>query len=357
MFPTLDATWIGAAGENAPWGQCHLGGYLYVALWINPGQVKKIDPATMTTVATWTGAVNQVGGRPLGTDGTYIYVGVTSGAMWDSPSRVVKINPATMTTVGEWVGEVIGWHDQSNPEAIIYDAPYIYVTININGGVARVVKIDPVTMTTVSVWDGVGIQYSAKGLTIFGNHLYVPCSDVPARIVKVDKATMATVSEWVGDISDGGYIEGLIWGVTNDGTYLYGATYDYGESAPLRLIKIDVATMTTIDKYIGDAQEWLAYSCIYDSFNNHIFIGTYGYPNDVIIRVDPSTMTRVDRWVSAGSYHALWGFSISTYPKYLFASLWTSGSVLKFSLTSPPPPPSAGGGSGALAGLGKILMG
>lgn len=361
MFPTLEATWTGAVGESSPWGQCYLDGYLYVALWWpDPGKVIKIDPATMTTVDSWTGTANQRAARPLETDGTYIYVGVSSaGGRWVPPSRVVKIDPATMATAGEWIGEDPPpvWPDQCNPEKIVYDAPYIYVTINFNGcdRNARLVKIDPATMTTVDQWDGIAIQYEAKGLTIFDNYAYVPCSSTPARIVKVDKVTMATVSEWVGDVSgpDAGYIEGLIWGVTNDGTYLYAATYDYGETNPLRLIRIDVATMTTIDKYQGDADERMAYSCIYESVNNHIYIGTSGTPKDTIVRIDPSTMTKVDRWVGAGSDHGIRDFSISN-PEYLFASIWISpGSALKFGLLGAP----AKGGSSALLLFAKMLMG
>lgn len=403
MFPTLEATWTGAVGENASYGQCYLDGYLYVVVWATPGKVIKIDPAIMTTVDSWTGTANQVSSRYVETDGTYIYVGCSSaGGMWVPPSRVVKIDPTTMTTVGEWIGEDPPpvWPDQCNPEKIVYDGTNIYVIINFNGCArsARLVKIDPTTMMTIGQWDGVGIQYGALGLTLFGNYAYVSCSDVPARIVKVDKATMTTISEWVGDISDGGWIEGLIWGLTNDGTYLYAATYDYMEESPLRLIKIDVATMTSLDKYIGDPDEMLGISCIYESVNNHVYIGPYGYPNDTIVRVDPSTMTKVDRWMRTGDYHTIMDFSISSNPKYLFASLWTSpGSVLKFELPgptstptptptatatptptptptltptptptptltptptpTPTPPPEAKGGSGTLLPLAKMLMG
>jgi len=350
VFPALEATWTGAVGEHSTWGQCYLDGYLYVALWIDPGKVIKIDPSTMTTVDSWTGAANQVGARPLETDGTYLYVGVASGPMWDAPSRIVKINPATMTTVAEWVGTCI-MPTQCNPERIIYDAPNIYVAININGGLARVVKINPATMTTVDEWNSV-IATRAKGLTLFDDYFYVPDGSGPAIIEKVNKNTMAYVSHWTGDMADGGSIEGLVWGVTNDGTHLYAATYDTGESNPLRLIKIDVSTMTTVDKYQGDADEWLAYSCIYDSVNNHIYIGTYGWPKDIIVRVDPTTMTKVDRWEGAGNSHNMWDFSISN-PEYLFASIWiTPGSALKFELPVP-----AKGGSSPLLLFAKMLMG
>lgn len=362
MFPTLEATWTGDAGEFYTKGVCYLDGYVYAPLWEDPGRLIKIDAATMTKVDEWIGTANQVAARCVETDGAFLYVGCSSaGGMWENPSRVVKINPATMTTVDEWVGEDPPpvWPDQGNPERITYDGTYIYVTIGFNmpSRAARLVKIDPATMATVGQWDGVGAQYTSFGHTMFDDYAYVSCGSVPARVAKVDKTTMTTVGEWVGDISDGGWIEGLVFDVTNDGTYVYAGTYDYLESLvdPTRLIKIDPATMTTVSKYQGAADELFCMSTFH--YNGQVFMGLLYYPHSMILRIDTATMTKVDRWEDVATEYTGAGFALGN-PKFLYAGLWGGiggqlAKVIKFELPGLP----SKGGSSALLLFAKMLMG
>ena len=74
-------------------------GDIFAGLNTTPASAVKIDPATMSTVASWVGAAGEDECDGLYHDGAFLYAGLDTFR-----AAVVKINPATMSTVAAWVG-------------------------------------------------------------------------------------------------------------------------------------------------------------------------------------------------------------------------------------------------------------
>lgn len=347
MFPTVDATWTGAGGENYLYGACYLNGYLYVSLWLTPAKVIKIDPATMATVDSWTGAADEKGCRKITHDGTYLYVGTCNTGYAVPPCRVIKIDPSTMTKVSRWTGETYP-SGQSNPERLICDDTYLYALEYIISGSykARVTKINKSTMVTDTEWNSAA-NYKGYDMTLMGDILYVSDSAQPANIEKVNKNTMTTVSgTWVGDDAD---IEGIVWALTNDGTNIYASTYDWTENDPTRLIKINPSTMATISKYLGSATEICCFSCTY--INPYVYMGLTDWsPTRQILQINPTTMTRVSKYDQAATDRYVYEI-VAGNPSYIYAGVFAAPSlILKLEV-----PSSTKASSSALPIFAKIL--
>jgi DNA-binding beta-propeller fold protein YncE len=127
--------------------------------------VVKIDPATMTTVLTWTGSPdNQANCKKVTGDGTHIYA--AHACSWNF-GPLSKIDPLTMTTVSTWFPE----SDQYNTYDVAFDGTYLYAALSMTP--AKVSKIDPATLTTVSVWTGASGQNLARAIIPYKDNIYL----------------------------------------------------------------------------------------------------------------------------------------------------------------------------------------
>jgi hypothetical protein len=158
------------------------GAYVYIGLyhWIpQPGQVVKIDPATMTTILTWTGTYKQNSYQTLALDCSYLYCGLYN----PTPTKIVKVDPATMTTIMTWVGT-----SNDAPRGLLYAGTSLYA--GIFASPAQVFKINAVTMATIDNWVGASGQdfTSDQGLAFDGTSLYTSLATYPAQVCKIDPA-------------------------------------------------------------------------------------------------------------------------------------------------------------------------
>ena len=268
--------------EECATGFCLLeaGGFLYVGTGAFSGDhdfVVKVDPATMLTVARWSGAPGEQAVLGLAYDGTFLYA-----SLGTSPAIVIKINPATMTTVAEWTG---GAGDNSGDE-IDYDGTFLYVALSVNPGV--LVKINPSTMLEVSRWTGAAGQQFATAVLCHGGVVYVSLNSNPGQVVKLNPATMLPVSTWVGAAGENG-----AQSLTFMGTNLYVAIYQPGTGL---VVKIDPATMLTVSEWVGDGiDEYNAASVTHDGLS--IYCGLDTFPS-VVAKIDPATMLETDRYIA-----------------------------------------------------------
>jgi hypothetical protein len=161
------------------------GGYLYVAknnyLGFVPGGCDKIDPSDMTLADSF----NESGqaGTCLDYDGTYILLGLNS-----DPGELVRINPATMAEVDRWTGA----GGQTNVISVTHDGTYYYVVME-DG---TIVQINPATMTTVQsgtpVSDCVKIKY-------LNSKLYAIAASIPGYLVQLDPSDLSVLDYWEDD--------------------------------------------------------------------------------------------------------------------------------------------------------------
>jgi hypothetical protein len=169
------------------------GTYIYAGLMLTPGQVVQIDPATMTTVATWTGAPGEDIIAAITHDGSYIYAGGQDNEISPMLAKVVKIDPATMTGVSTWTGAP----GQNQCYALDFDGTHIYAGLYTSP--ALVMKINPATMVTVSSWMGDTGQDNCYSLAHDGINIYAGLFNWPTQIIQIDPATMTTLARWVGE--------------------------------------------------------------------------------------------------------------------------------------------------------------
>jgi hypothetical protein len=134
------------------------GTYLYLGLDMSTATVLKIDPATLTTVATWTGATGENFAMGMEWDGANIYVGTET-----APAKLIKIDPATMATVYTYTAP-------TNFRAmyeLVYDSNYIYAGGDLGAlsETGAILKIG--TLAIVDGW-GAGQASSGSGLSFIG---------------------------------------------------------------------------------------------------------------------------------------------------------------------------------------------
>lgn len=154
---------------------CHDGEYLYAGLMnaddYYEGRVYKINPSTMWNMGYWSG-YNQYTPYAIAGDGTYIYV-----ALYSSPARVVKVNRATMTTVAMWTGE----SGQENCGGICVNNGRLFVGLRTSP--VWVIEIDPATMETIHAWQGESGYNVVNGLE--ADFIYAALATNPGKIIKL----------------------------------------------------------------------------------------------------------------------------------------------------------------------------
>ena len=242
--------WTGEAGDLSAVDVVTDHEHFYVGIFTAPAKVMKIDPSTMATVATWTGASGEDYCSSITFDGTYIYVGLQRG--FAEPCRIVKINPSTMATVATWTGAA----GENNIARLTFDGTYIYA--GIAESPAKVIKINTSTMATVATWTGAAGENDCSDLAFDGIYIYAGLNIIPGQVKKINPSTMATVATWTGAAG-----KELCEGLTFDGTYIYAGLYLF----PVEIVKINPSTMATISIWTGAAGE--------NYCNNLTFDGTY----------------------------------------------------------------------------------
>lgn len=273
--------WAGAAGQDSCRAQVYQDPYLYAGLYTRPAQVVQINPLTMATVATWTGAgATESWPRALVSDGTYIYVALNT-----IPALVIKIDPSTMTTVRTWRGGVL--EDQGG--ALTFHGTSLY--LGLIRTPAMVIEIEPVTMTTVSRWTGAAGQNLCHALRSDGTYLYAGLYLSPAQVVKIDPAGMTTVATWTGDLLDV-----LCSALAVRGSYVYAGLW----SNPVRVVKISSSTMLTDSRFTGEVGQWQCGALEFGP--DYLCVGT----NNVamrLIRLNYETMEVQVTWRAALGYN------------------------------------------------------
>lgn len=277
--------WTGAAGQNQVWGIATDERFIYVAIFIAPATVIKIDPITMKTVRTWVHtSADQTYAVACDTKG-HLFVGLKKAA--SATSDVIMVDTATMTTVpGKTWDAPVGANDISR---IICDGRYIYAacynTIALPpGNQGRVYRIDPTTtpMTTVATWIGAAGQHLIAEMVSDGTNLYITTGDVPSQIVQISKATMLTVANYVYGIPS-------FSGLAFDGHFLWGLTTD-------RVIrKLDPAGLVFLTQIILPITLVTTYAVGFDFDGQFLYVGTHDSPGD-IMQVDPNTLSVIDEY-------------------------------------------------------------
>jgi hypothetical protein len=177
--------WVGASGQNSAKGIAYSGGYLFTGLYVTPARAVKIDPATMTTLLTWTPSGHSFCfGMVYG--GSYLFISESR-----APAQVAKIDPSNMTTVATWVGA----SQQNNGRWLAYDGTFIFCVLNNAGFAGKCAKINASTMVTSLIWTGGAGQTLPVPIIYAAGYVYVGSGGTgpPAQVCKIDPATMTTV--------------------------------------------------------------------------------------------------------------------------------------------------------------------
>ncbi|TCL74252.1 hypothetical protein EDC14_1004190 [Hydrogenispora ethanolica] len=250
------------------WAVAFDGTYLYASVNGNPSSFVKIDPTTMTIIAS----LAFVGNETFNTlifDGTYLYSTSTK-------FRFIKINPITMTIVGEFDFTSEGAYIFS----LAFDGKHLYAGLATQP--AKIVKIDPEAMTkvgdTLTITDG----NSCAGLVFDGTYLYAGLISSPLKVVKINPATMTKVATFTA-ASDENRCNALFF----DGTYLYVGS----NTQPAKIIKIDPVTMIKVGATLSLATgEDYCGPITFDGVS--LYVGLRTSPAK-LVKIDPATMTKV----------------------------------------------------------------
>lgn len=260
---TADGTYSGPATVNAA---AFGGGFLFIS---DGSTVRKIDPATMTQLASYTGHANNVESLEYGQDGN-LYSGDGGGVLH-------KIEPSTMSSSGSFT---------ESPRAVSLawgDDGFVYV-----GEIDAILrKIDPATMTQSDIFDGAD-TYRINAVA-YGTDGFVYAGTNGSGVIKIDPSIMAKSADYTSEPT----IRSLAFGT--DGN-LYSGTND-------NVKKIDPSTMTGVGAFgnssTGDALAFGADGFLYS-----------GGTDNAVRKIDPADMTEADSVTLASDVRAL-AFNIS----------------------------------------------
>jgi hypothetical protein len=90
--------WIGEVGQTYCYAVAYDGVYIYAGLYTSPAKVIKIDPATMTTVDSWSDGSTVL---DLHVGGDYFYAGLNI-----SPARVYQFGTEAPAASPKAVGSI-----------------------------------------------------------------------------------------------------------------------------------------------------------------------------------------------------------------------------------------------------------
>jgi DNA-binding beta-propeller fold protein YncE len=236
-------TWTGEAGEGPADSITGDSNYIYVYL-SGGNRIKKIDKATMTTVATFTPSGYNVG--PVYMEGGFLY---------SFSTRAAKINPADMTEAIQGGGTGI----ETRCYGFLHLDGYLYVLVNggntneANPYMPRIVRLKAPELTRdciCTVWlhqqtvDTGNLVYDAGTdhfyfLAHYGGKSY---------IIKLGPvATFSPETEWTSlQLSSAGGTGSMLWRMPLEEdpgtTYLYALL----NASPPKLVRIDLTTFTEV---------------------------------------------------------------------------------------------------------------
>jgi hypothetical protein len=94
---TQTASYTGTVNTEEVLSLAYLGGNLYAGFYTYPGKLVRIDPASMTVSATANLSTGENTVYAMHTDGVYLYLG-----LYANPGQVIKFDPATMSKTAQW---------------------------------------------------------------------------------------------------------------------------------------------------------------------------------------------------------------------------------------------------------------
>jgi hypothetical protein len=190
---------------------------------------------------------------------------------------------------------------ETNCMNMAFDGKYVYAVLNPNYGSdpGKIVKIDPVTLTKISTLTLSPTDRVAINIIYDGTYLYVWLATSPAKIVKINPVTMQQVGSTLtlnsGEDSGFGNIMAF------DGTYIYGMCSANGNP----VVKIDPngnGEMIRIGAYSHSENNtlWQGMALAFDG--NYLYSVLSGLANpNLIIKIDPTTMTKVGSTLTLGA--------------------------------------------------------
>ena len=307
-FPTVDN--IYTEGERSCSGLAYLDPYLYVLHWggwpAYEPTLHKVNPDTYDKIAQWTAPYQSAFSQSICTDCEYIYVGTSNRGPTGGhhPIHVYKIDPDTMATVASWAGEATGdvWaesieFDFQSERLLVLEDRHRYRINKLKQDLTEEMHKDAESGWPPSQWFG-------NDLTILGDYCYIATGGTPGEIVKRRISDLEMVDYFQGTTDDPDYyIEGIFFNICNDGHYIYTATYDYDESRPTRLIKVDPSDMTRVGTYYGAVDELMAYGSY--AYGGKVYMMLNGWDGvywpdhqegEQVLQIDPTTMTKTARY-------------------------------------------------------------
>lgn len=311
-FPTVDN--IYTLGETEVAGIAYIEPYLYTSSYggypsYQP-KIHKINPETYAKIDEWAAPAGSCLSQSMCTDCEYLYIGMSSCPSPYRPIHVYKVNPETMTTVASWTSPT--YRNQQWAEGMAFDFNSNRLLVVEDGAgysYHRIYKLtqDLVLETYKDANDGSPPwQYYGNDITIMGDYCYIATGGTPGEIVKRKLSDLSLVDYFDGTIDDpDDYIEGIFFNVCNDGEYIYTATYDYDESRPARLIKVNPSNMSRAGTYYGAATEMMAYGSY--AYGGKVYMLLYGWdgvysPNEQegehVLQIDPTTMAKTAEYVN-----------------------------------------------------------
>jgi hypothetical protein len=191
---TMTVVATGGVGVGRCYGIQLLGDYLYGSVFTSPTKAYKFDKMSMALVDSWTDPSSGFLGRSITTDGTDIYLGTSSpqGGGY-STGEVIKLD-TSMNFLDRWTGPT----NEGGTLGLTYLDPYLYA--GLDSGlwvyyVGQIIKIDPSDMSGSQFWGADSGQYNVHAVIDDATNLYFTLESEPARVYKVEPPT---VGSWSG---------------------------------------------------------------------------------------------------------------------------------------------------------------
>ena len=352
---TLSSTWSPPDPNNySVRNDCltHLGGFLFAggrfAAAGGHHRMVKIDAATMVTDSFYQDSRPVVGDNggimSVVNDGAFIYCGDWGGTVPYAAPIIDKVNPATFLYADSWVGAVgsqsiywlvcnggfvycqfrassgdnevirkidtptMNWvADCSDPDYRMTPQVFAgatFVGVAYDDAAQRLITVNPATMLYTIFFTGNPLAGGAWALASDAGFLYVAGYEMPAIVTKIDPATMAVVNWW-GEHWD--YEYEYCFGITTLSGFVYpiiSQGWDGAAYVP-RVVKVDPATMTQVDRWDDIVHGHGSY-IIDDGVS--LYAAITGNVVARVIKIDPTTMLEITRWTGAAGENINWAY-------------------------------------------------
>ncbi len=304
----VEGTWVAGGADQNPCAIIYDGSCLYIALYLQPATVIKIDPATMTEVGRWSSHINTERCLSLECNGLNIFVGVDDSDL----ARVVKLSPATMTEVGRWSSDV-----HYNPRGLSWNGSNLFVAVN-TATAAAVVKLNALTMSQVSQWVGGAGDHDPSSLIWDDTFIVVGLSTSPARLVRINPSTMLEHSRWTAATEE--QVTALLFS---------GSSYFVGTQSPC-LIQLDWLSLQEQGRWTWDGIYQAGISDLVMASSLILATQYVVAPQSLSQLVKLDGMTLITRWPGEPGTNIS---RIAAQTPYLYAALFSApAAVLQWGL-------------------------